>query len=104
MTPEGDLRTISGRLAKGAVVVDQPRRGRQGVWQLAGVRVPLVTRSTAYVRLVGLSEFEMVYRYESINGQSIGSESGYATAPSTIPPLVVVTPSASPAGSVPTLR
>lgn len=67
----GDLLSVEGRLAKNPSFwtnrVDVSRRyGR-----IAGVRVPLQVESTASVKIVGTSEFSMVYEYASINGAPV---------------------------------
>lgn len=67
----GDLLRVEGRLAKspsfwtsGVEVVRQYAR-------IAGVRVPVLTTSVAHVKIAGRSEFEMIYHYESINGEPV---------------------------------
>jgi hypothetical protein len=35
------------------------------------VRVPIMTTSVAHVKIAGRSEFQMTYRYDSINGQRV---------------------------------
>jgi hypothetical protein len=68
----GDLRRVEGRLSKSPSFwtsrVDVVRRYAR----IAGVRVPVLTTSVAYVKIAGRSEFEMTYGYESINGKRVG--------------------------------
>lgn len=71
--PGGDLVRVEGRLAKRPSFwtrrVDVVRRyGR-----VAGVRVPLAMESQAQVRIMGASSFTVVWEYESVNGQRVGS-------------------------------
>src|SRR5262249_10519206 len=68
LTPDGDLVSVDGRLTKNPSFwtrrVDVVRRyGR-----VNGVRVPLETRSTAHVLVVGVSTFNMCIEYETVNG------------------------------------
>ena len=67
----GDLRRVEGRLSKSPSFwtsrVDVVRQYAR----IGGVRVPVLTTSVAHVKIAGRSEFEMTYRYESINGQTV---------------------------------
>ncbi|MGE3177811.1 MAG: hypothetical protein AB7O32_10090 [Vicinamibacterales bacterium] len=71
VTEDGDLRAVSGRLVKNPSWWTHRVDVVREYARIAGVRVPVATRSTAHLRLVGRSEFEMTYRYESINGVSV---------------------------------
>jgi len=70
---DGELLRIEGRLSKKPSFwtrkVDITRRyGR-----LAGVHVPLEIESDAQVFIAGQSSFRMIYEYETINGERVGS-------------------------------
>ena len=41
--------------------------------RLAGVHVPLEIESDAQIFIAGLSKFRMIYEYETINGERVGS-------------------------------
>ncbi len=66
---DGDLIQVDGRLAKSPSfwmkTVDVVRRYAR----IDGVRVPVLTESTADVRFAGRTVLRMTYDYESINGQ-----------------------------------
>jgi len=66
---DGDLIQVDGRLAKSPSfwmkTVDVVRRYAR----IEGVRVPVLTESTADVRFAGRTVLRMTYDYESINGQ-----------------------------------
>ena len=67
----GDLLRVEGRLSKNPSFwtsrVDVVRQYAR----LGGVRVPVLTTSVAHVKIAGRSEFQMTYRYESINGEPV---------------------------------
>ena len=68
---DSDLVQVEGALVKRPSFwtrhVDVVRRYAR----LAGVRVPVVMRSTASVLITGTSTFEMTYRYEQVNGEAV---------------------------------
>lgn len=68
---DADLVQIQGRLAKSPSFwtrsVDIVRRYAR----IGGIRVPIVTESTANVRVAGRSEFRMTYTYQMINGRNV---------------------------------
>jgi hypothetical protein len=68
---DADLVQVEGRLAKTPSFwtrsVDIVRRYAR----VGGIRVPVLTESTANVRIAGRSEFRMTYEYQMINGKEI---------------------------------
>ena len=70
----GDLLRVEGRLSKNPSSwtsrVDVVRQYAR----LGGVRVPVLTTSVAHVKIAGRSEFQMTYRYESINGELVTTD------------------------------
>lgn len=73
LTRDGDLVSVEGHLVK------RPSFWTRKVWvtrdygRVAGVRVPLRMTSRADVLMAGQSDFEMIYEYESVNGQPVDS-------------------------------
>lgn len=71
---DADLVAVKGRLAKTPSFwtrsVDIVRRYAR----IGGIRVPVVTESTANVRIAGRSEFRMTYTYQMINGREVAAE------------------------------
>lgn len=67
----GDLRRIEGRLSKNPSFWTNRVEVVRTYARINGVRVPIATQSTAYLKLAGRSEFEMTYEYESINGRPV---------------------------------
>ena len=67
----GDLVRVEGRLAKNpsfwTSLVNIVRRYAR----IGGVRVPVATETTAKVKMVGTSQMQVFYDYESINGQPV---------------------------------
>lgn len=70
---DGDLVQIDGRLAKSPSFwvrsVDVMRRYAR----IDGIRVPVLTKSVAEVRLAGRTTLTMTYDYESIDGRPVGT-------------------------------
>lgn len=68
---DADLVQVEGRLAKTPSFwtrsVDIVRRYAR----VGGMRVPVLTESTANVRIAGRSEFRMTYEYQMINGRDV---------------------------------
>ncbi len=83
---DGELRRIEGKLSKTPSFwtrhVDIVRRYEK----IAGVRVPVSIDSVAHVLIAGRSTFSMTYRYETINGQHVGSPK--PPAPGTSGPII----------------
>ncbi len=71
---DADLMQVEGRLSKTPSFwtrsVDIVRRYAR----VGGIRVPVVTESTANVRIAGRSAFKMTYTYQMINGREIPAE------------------------------
>ena len=67
----GDLLRVEGRLAKNpsfwTSLVNIVRRYAR----IGGVRVPVATETTAKVKLVGTSQLQVFYDYETINGRPV---------------------------------
>lgn len=67
----GDLLRVEGRLAKNpsfwTSLVNIVRRYAR----IGGVRVPIATETTAKVKMVGASKLQVLYDYESVNGQVV---------------------------------
>ena len=67
----GDLLRVEGRLAKNpsfwTSLVNIVRRYAR----IGGVRVPVATETTAKVKMVGTSKLQVLYDYESVNGQPV---------------------------------
>lgn len=104
LSEDGDLQSVSGRLSRNPSWWTNRVEVVREYGRLGGVRVPLAMRSTAYLKLVGRSEFEMTYRYESVNGETTAGGSTDATAPIVTPLPGAATRVASPAASDPTSR
>lgn len=67
----GDLLRVEGRLAKNPSFWTSRVEVVRRYARIAGVRVPVSTTSVAQVKIAGKSEFEMTYKYESINGEPV---------------------------------
>ena len=67
----GDLLRVEGRLARNpsfwTSLVNVVRRYAR----IGGVRVPIATETTAKVKMVGASKLQVLYDYESVNGQPV---------------------------------
>jgi len=67
----GDLVRVEGRLAKNpsfwTSLVNIVRRYAR----IGGVRVPVATETTAKVKVVGTSQLQVLYDYETINGRRV---------------------------------
>jgi hypothetical protein len=69
----GDLLSVEGRLAKNPSFWTNRVEVSRRYGRIAAVRVPLQVESTASVKIVGTSEFSMVYEYASINGSPVSN-------------------------------
>jgi hypothetical protein len=71
---DADLLQVEGRLSKTPSFwtrsVDIVRRYAR----VGGIRVPVLTESTANVRIAGRSAFKMTYTYHMINGRDVATE------------------------------
>lgn len=65
--PSGDLVRIEGQLSKRPSIWTRQVRIVREYRRIDGVRVPVAMRSTADVRVVGVSTFSMTYTYAEIN-------------------------------------
>jgi hypothetical protein len=67
----GDLLRVEGKLSKNpsfwTSLVNIVRRYAS----IAGVRVPVATETTARVKFVGTAQLEVLYDYQSVNGQPV---------------------------------
>jgi hypothetical protein len=67
----GDLLRVEGRLSKNpsfwTSLVNIVRRYAR----IGGVRVPVATQTTAKVKFVGSAQLEVLYDYQSVNGQPV---------------------------------
>jgi hypothetical protein len=79
----GELMRVEGRLAKNpsfwTSLVNVVRRYAR----IGGVRVPVATDTVATVKFVGRTQMDVVYAYESVNGQPIALSAG-SSAPERI--------------------
>jgi hypothetical protein len=77
----GDLVRVEGKLAKNpsfwTSLVNIVRRYAR----IGGVRVPIATETTAKVKMVGTSKLQVLYDYESINGQPVRITDRRSAAP-----------------------
>ena len=68
---DGDLRRIEGRLAKSPSFWTSRVEMIREYQRIGAVRVPSRVASLAWVKIVGVSMFEMTYEYEEINGEPV---------------------------------
>jgi len=68
---DGDLLRIEGRLAKSPSFWTSRVEVVREYQRIGAVRVPSRVASLAWVKLVGVSMFEMTYEYEEINGEPV---------------------------------
>src|SRR5829696_6518875 len=77
----GDLVRVEGKLSKNpsfwTSLVNIVRRYAR----IGGVRVPVSTETTAKVKLVGTSQMQVVYDYQSINGRRVSMTDARSGAP-----------------------
>ena len=72
LTPDGsDVARIEGRMAKNPSFWTSLVNVIRHFARVDGVRVPVATESIAKVKLAGQSRLDVVYEYESINGQPV---------------------------------
>jgi hypothetical protein len=72
VSPEtADLREVRGRLVKSPSFWVSRVEVLRRYGRVAGVRVPILTKSTASVRFAGTSTFSMSYTYEMVNGLTV---------------------------------
>ena len=80
----GDLLRIEGKLAKNpsfwTSLVNIVRRYAR----IGGVRVPVATETTARVKFVGTAQLDVVYQYQSVNGQRVAINEPSPAGPSRI--------------------
>jgi hypothetical protein len=69
----GDLVRVVGSLSKTPSFWTRRVEISRQYERVGGVRVPVAVESTASLRLAGLSTMSITYRYESVNGQRVGS-------------------------------
>lgn len=74
----GDLLRIEGRLAKNPSFWTRRVDVVREYQRIQGVRVPTRVVSRASLRLFGVSEFEMTYEYEEINGEPVAGAASAA--------------------------
>jgi hypothetical protein len=77
----GDLVRVEGKLSKNpsfwTSLVNIVRRYAR----IGGVRVPVATETTAKVKFVGTAQLEVLYDYQSVNGQPVALSEQRSTAP-----------------------
>lgn len=74
LDPEtGDLVRVEGSLAKTPSFWTRRVEIRRQYERVGGVRVPVTVESTASLKMAGLSTMSITYKYESVNGQRVGS-------------------------------
>jgi hypothetical protein len=72
LTPDGnDVARVEGRLAKNPSFWTSLVNVIRHFARVDGVRVPVATESVAKVKFAGQSTLDVVYEYESINGQPV---------------------------------
>ena len=72
LTPDGsDVARIEGRMAKNPSFWTSLVNVIRHFARVDGVRVPVATESIAKVKLAGQSRLDVIYEYESINGQPV---------------------------------
>jgi hypothetical protein len=72
LTPDGsDVARVEGRLAKNPSFWTSLVNVIRHFARVDGVRVPVATESVAKVKFAGQSRLDVVYEYESINGQPV---------------------------------
>jgi hypothetical protein len=72
LTPDGnDVARVEGRLAKNPSFWTSLVNVIRHFARVDGVRVPVATESVAKVKFAGQSRLDVVYEYESINGQTV---------------------------------
>jgi hypothetical protein len=81
LDPEtGDLVRVEGALAKTPSFWTRRVEIRRQYERVGGVRVPVTVESTASLKLAGLSTMSITYKYESVNGQRVGSPASVVAA------------------------
>jgi hypothetical protein len=77
----GDLLRVEGKLSKNpsfwTSLVNIVRRYAR----IGGVRVPIATETTAKVKFVGTAQLEVLYDYQSVNGQPVALSEQKSTMP-----------------------
>ena len=80
----GDLLRVEGKLSKNpsfwTSLVNIVRRYAR----IGGVRVPVATETTAKVKFVGTAQLEVLYDYQSVNGQPVALSEQRSAMPSRI--------------------
>ena len=77
---DGDLVRVEGRLSKAPSFWTRRVEVVRHYSRIHGVRVPVAIESVASVLIAGRSTFKMTYRYETINGQTVGSPQPWSKA------------------------
>jgi hypothetical protein len=84
LNERGELMRIEGRLSKNpsfwTSLVDVVRRYAR----IGGVRVPVATETVASVKLVGRTQMDIVYDYQSVNGRPIAVSAAPPSTPARI--------------------
>jgi hypothetical protein len=78
---DGDLVRMEGRLVKSPSFWTRHVHVVRWYKRFAGVRMPVVTESTASVLVAGRSTLRMTYEYQSVNGQRVAGQVPTGSAP-----------------------
>ena len=78
---DGDLVRIEGRLTKTPSFWTRRVEVVRHYQRINGVHVPVAIESIANVLIAGRSTFKMIYEYETINDQHVGTPQPRATTP-----------------------
>lgn len=70
---DGDLVRIEGRLTKSPSFWTRRVEVVRHYQRINGIHVPVAIESIANVLIAGRSTFKMIYEYETINGQRVGT-------------------------------
>jgi hypothetical protein len=70
---DGELMRLEGELAKAPSFWTRRVEIVRRYQRFLGIRMPVALETTAAVRIAGRSTFRMIYEYESINGQHVGT-------------------------------
>ena len=81
---DGDLLRVEGRISKNPSFWTSEVQIKQHFARVNGVRVPILMESVAKVKLVGRSNLNVRYEYETINGEAV--KTAAASAPAALLP------------------
>jgi hypothetical protein len=81
---DGDLLRVEGRISKNPSFWTSEVQIKQHFARVNGVRVPMLMESVAKVKLVGRSNLNVRYEYETINGEAV--KTAAASAPAALLP------------------